>query len=147
MRYNDVSNQSSRFDPDFAKLVTETTGPNATTRHRQIITSLIRHVHDFARDVELTHDEWMTGVDSIDSLGQHFTAKSHEAFRLREMLGLGSLVDEIENKTVPCGSSNSTTSAVLGPLWAPDTPFRENGASIIHDSVPTAQGAQTPVSA
>lgn len=57
MRYNDVSNQSSRFDPDFAKLVTEATGSNTTALHRQIMTSLIRHVHDFARDVELTHDE------------------------------------------------------------------------------------------
>ncbi|KID72074.1 Catechol 1,2-dioxygenase [Metarhizium brunneum] len=140
MRYNEFSDQNSRFDPDFAKLVAETTGPNATTRHEHIITSFIRHVHDFARDVKLTHDEWMTGVDYINSLGQHFTAKSHEAFRLRDMLGLGSLVEEIENKTIPCGSSNSTSSAVLGPLWAPDAPFRENGASIIHGSVPTARG-------
>ncbi|EXU98744.1 dioxygenase-like protein [Metarhizium robertsii] len=84
MRYNDVSNQSSRFDPDVAKLVTETTGPNATTRHRQIMTSLIRH---------------MTGVDLIDSLGQHFTAKSHEAFRLRDMLGLGSYVCEFDGES------------------------------------------------
>lgn len=65
----------------------------------QIMTSLIRHVHDFAREVELTHDEWMTGVDVIDSLDQHFTAKSHEAFRLREILGLESYVCEFDGES------------------------------------------------
>ncbi|TEA12938.1 Catechol 1,2-dioxygenase [Colletotrichum sidae] len=45
-------------------------GPNMTPRNRQIMSSLIRHLHDFTREVELIIDEWMTAVHFINSVGQ-----------------------------------------------------------------------------
>lgn len=87
---NGTPDQSSRLDPNFTKHVIETMGPNITSRNRQIMTSLIRHLHDFTREIELTNDEWMTGVHFINSLGQNSTGISNETFRLCEILGLES---------------------------------------------------------
>jgi catechol 1,2-dioxygenase len=54
-----------RFDPHFTQAVINATGPKATPRVRQLTTSLIQHLHDFARENELTVDEWMTGLELV----------------------------------------------------------------------------------
>ena len=38
-------------------------------RIRQIMTSLVRHLHSFARDVRLTEDEWMRGIEFLTATG------------------------------------------------------------------------------
>lgn len=82
--------QSSRFDPNFTKHVIETMGPNMTPRNRQVISSLLRHLHDFAREIELTPDEWMTGVHFINAVGQCSTKTRNESHRVSDVLGLES---------------------------------------------------------
>jgi catechol 1,2-dioxygenase len=80
----------SRFDPHFTQHVIDTMGPNVTPRNRQILSSLLRHLHDFAREVELTPDEWMTGVHFVNSVGQISTNIRNEAHRVSDVLGLES---------------------------------------------------------
>lgn len=87
---NDTPHQSSRLDPNFTKHVIETMGPNVTPRNREIMASLITHLHDFAREIELTNDEWMTGVHFVNCLGQNSSGKTNEAFRFCEIIGLES---------------------------------------------------------
>ena len=57
--------QKHCFDPDFTENVIKATGPNTSPRLRQVIGPLIRHVHDFAREVELTMDEFLAGVELV----------------------------------------------------------------------------------
>ena len=59
------STQKHCFDPDFTENVIRATGPNASPRMREIIGPLIRHVHDFAREVELTMEEFLAGVELV----------------------------------------------------------------------------------
>ena len=54
-----------KFNPDFTDAVINATGPKATPRVRQLTAGLIRHLHDFARENELTVDEWMTAVELV----------------------------------------------------------------------------------
>lgn len=54
-----------KFNPNFTDAVINATGPNATPRVRQLAAGLIRHLHDFARENELTVDEWMAGVQLV----------------------------------------------------------------------------------
>jgi catechol 1,2-dioxygenase len=126
----------SRFDPNFTQHVIETMGPNVTPRNREIFSSLIRHLHDFAREVELTPEEWMTGVHFVNSVGQISTNIRNEAHRVSDVLGLESLVDEIANKIVVDGGIEPTSSSILGPFWSPNAPFRDNGGTIIQDANP-----------
>lgn len=53
------------LDPDFTENVINSTGPNASPRMRQIIGPLIRHIHDFAKEVGLTMDEFLAGVELV----------------------------------------------------------------------------------
>lgn len=80
----------SRFDPKFTDHVIATMGENVTPRNRQIFASLLRHLHDFAREVELSNDEWMAGVHFVNAVGQMSTATRNEAHRVSDVLGLES---------------------------------------------------------
>ncbi|GAO16340.1 uncharacterized protein UV8b_05633 [Ustilaginoidea virens] len=127
---------TSRFDPNFTSHVVDAMGPGMTPRNRLVLSSLVRHMHDFAREVELTNEEWMAGVHFVNSIGRASTKTRDEAHRVCNVLGLESLVDEIANKFVAEGDVDPTSSAILGPFWSPDAPFRENGGSIIQSSHP-----------
>lgn len=80
--------QSSRFDPNFTRHVIENIGPKTDDRTRQVLGSLIKHVHDFAREVELTIDEWMMGVHFINAIGQISDSKRNEGQRISDVIGL-----------------------------------------------------------
>lgn len=86
------SSGSDRFDPAFTQHVIDTMGPNVSPRHRQLLSSMLRHLHDFAREVELTNDEWMTGVHFINAVGQASTKTRNEAHRVCDILGVESCV-------------------------------------------------------
>lgn len=130
---------SHRFDPDFTRLVVENMGPKTTERHRVVLGALITHIHDFAREVELSVDEWMEGVKFVNALGEIYTKSNktrNETHRICDVLGLESLVDEIAHKIIAEGDIDPTSSSILGPFWSPNAPFRELGGSIIQDGVP-----------
>ncbi|KAF2175770.1 hypothetical protein K469DRAFT_743182 [Zopfia rhizophila CBS 207.26] len=129
-----------RFDPNFTDSVINAMGPKTDPRTREVMTSLIRHLHDFTREVELTVDEWMAGVKFINLIGQTSTSTRNEAHRISDVLGLESLVDEIAHKHINESGEEPTSSSILGPFWSPNAPFRENGGSIImspHQGEPT----------
>lgn len=123
-----------RFDPNFTQTVIDAIGPNCSERNRVVFTSLFRHLHDFAREVELTIDEWMAGQKWLDEVGHmYFTSNHtrHEMHRISDITGLESLVDEIAHKHASESGDVPTSSSILGPFWSPDAPFRKNGDSII----------------
>jgi hydroxyquinol 1,2-dioxygenase len=89
---------------------------------------LIRHLHDFARDVRLTGEEWSTAIEFLTRTGQACTDKRQEFILLSDTLGLSILVDAINNR-LPEGASEQT---VLGPYYwegAPELPMGSNLAS------------------
>lgn len=57
--------KAHKFNPNFTQQVIAATGPNADPRVKQLTSSLIQHLHDFARENELTIDEWMMGVELV----------------------------------------------------------------------------------
>lgn len=75
---------------EFTQKVVESIGPNANPRLREVMTSLIHHIHDFAREVQLTTDEWMTGVQLINASGQMSNEKRNETQLLCDIIGLES---------------------------------------------------------
>jgi catechol 1,2-dioxygenase len=57
--------QQLSYDPYFTEKVIAATGPNAHPRLAQVMPSLVRHLHDFAREVNLTVAEWTAAVDMV----------------------------------------------------------------------------------
>jgi catechol 1,2-dioxygenase len=89
---NGTAAAKPRYDPDFTASVLKATGPNANPRSAEVIGSLITHLHDFAREVNLTVEEWMTGVNMINRAGQMSNERRNEGQLLCDVIGLESYV-------------------------------------------------------
>jgi len=123
----------SKYDQSFTQNVINSMGPNTAPRTREVLGSLFRHIHDFAREVELTVDEWMMGVKFINSIGQASTPIRNEGQRISDVIGLESLVDEIAHKHIEDSGAVPTSSSILGPFWSPNAPFRDLGDTIVRN--------------
>lgn len=122
-----------QYDTSFTDSVIAATGPKANPRIRQVIGSLIRHVHDFARENDITVAEWMKGVEFINRCGQMSDDKRNETQLFSDVIGLESLVDEITNKLLVGQDYETTKTAILGPFYRHDTPATEMDTSIIRN--------------
>ena len=83
---------SDRFDPTSTQNVINATGPQASPRTRQVMGSLIQHLHDFVRENELTMEEWMAGVELMNWAGKMSDAKRNETLLVSDILGVESYV-------------------------------------------------------
>ena len=97
------------------------------TRFNKIVTSLISHLHDFVKDVELTEKEWFEAIMFLTKTGHTCDDKRQEFILLSDVLGVSMLVDAINH---PKGGAG-TESTVLGPFYVEGAPEMEDGASII----------------
>jgi hydroxyquinol 1,2-dioxygenase len=91
-------------------------GDDVNPRLREVMNSLVTHLHTFAKEVNLTHAEWETGIAFLERAGEISDAERHEFVLLSDVLGLSSLVDMINTK--PGGTSSS----VLGPFHISGAP-------------------------
>jgi hydroxyquinol 1,2-dioxygenase len=83
-------------------------------RFRQIITSAVKHLHAFAREVHLTEEEWFEGIKYLTAVGQKCDDKRQEFILLSDILGLSMMIVALNHKTVP----GATEATVLGPFFA-----------------------------
>ncbi|HEV2522472.1 MAG TPA: dioxygenase [Candidatus Acidoferrales bacterium] len=95
-------------------------------RMRQIMQSLVRHLHGFVRDVDLTQEEWLMAVDWLARTGKLCTDKRQEFILLSDVLGISMLVDAI-NHRFPEGATPTT---VVGPFHIDDSPELPMGADL-----------------
>jgi hydroxyquinol 1,2-dioxygenase len=100
-------------------------------RFGAVMTSLIRHLHGFVRDVQLTSDEWMTAIEFLTKAGQTCTDKRQEFILLSDTLGVSILVDAINNR-LPEGASEQT---VLGPYYWEGAPGLPMGSDLANGVV------------
>ena len=105
------------------------TGPNADPRLAHVMASLVRHLHNFVREVEVTQDEWEIGIDFLTRTGQICTHERQEFILLSDTLGVSMLVDAINNRRTPPATENT----VFGPFHVEGCPVRQMGDSICLD--------------
>jgi len=122
---------ASRFDPTFTQNVINAMGPKTSPRMREVMTSLTQHLHDFAREVELTVDEWTDGVALLNWAGQMSNDRRNEGQLVCDVVGLETLVDEITYKKASEATDLATQSAILGPFFQTDHKIRKNGESVV----------------
>ncbi|KAL1633258.1 hypothetical protein SLS58_011168 [Diplodia intermedia] len=131
MAPNGTAAANHRFDPNFTQNVINATGPKATPRVRQVIGSAIQHLHDWARENELTVDEWMQGLELINEAGRMSNDRRNEGQLVCDILGLESLVDEITYKLAAEAKDAPTATAILGPFYRKDSPQYPMGGNIV----------------
>ncbi len=98
----------------------------APTRLLQVMSALVRHLHEFAIEVGLTQDEWAEGIKILTDTGHITDEKRHEFILWSDALGFSMLVDALEHD-LPEGATEST---VLGPFFVANSPLREYGDNI-----------------
>lgn len=87
---NGAAPATHKFDPNFTQNVIDAMGPKTSPRMREVMGALIRHVHDFAREIELTVDEWMLGVELLNEAGRMSDHKRNEGQLVCDVIGLES---------------------------------------------------------
>lgn len=98
-------------------------------RLRAIMTSLVRHLHAFVREVEPTMAEWESAISFLTRTGQACDDSRQEFILLSDVLGVSMLTETI-NSRVTAGAGAATASTVLGPFHVGASPVREPGDSI-----------------
>lgn len=97
-------------------------------RFKFLISRLVHHLHDFARETQLTTDEWMNAIQFLTQTGKMCSETRQEFILLSDILGLSLLVDAINHPKPP----NATENTVLGPFFthdAHDIPLGDSIAS------------------
>ena len=96
-------------------------------RTREIMSALVQHLHDFARETNLTHEEWRQGIAFLEGCAAIESDDRHEFVLASDVLGLSSLVDMLHS------SPESTSSSVLGPFHVSGAPALPVGGDMKRD--------------
>ena len=104
-------------------------GQDVTPRLAEVMAALVKHLHAFAKEVDLTQSEWEIEIDFLTRTGQICSEERQEFILLSDTLGFSMLVDAINNRR-PAGATENT---VFGPFHVDGAPERGMGASISLD--------------
>jgi hydroxyquinol 1,2-dioxygenase len=119
-------------------------------RLAELMTALVRHLHDFAREVQLTEAEWMAAIQWLNRAGQISNEKREEFILSSDVLGLSMLVVQMNHRL----DERATPATVLGPFHIEGSPELDFGADMsqglpgtplyIHGSVRDLDGRPVP---
>ena len=107
----------------------------ANPRLRELMQSLVTHLHGFAVETSLTEDEWRQLIAILTATGDITDERRQEFILWSDALGLSMLVDSLAHE-LPAGATEST---VIGPFYVPGSPLREYGESMVQE-----EGAGVP---
>lgn len=120
---------------DFAQAVIDRMGECKDARFKQVMSALVKHAHAFMREVDLTPEEWMAGIQFLTETGKKCDEKRQEFILLSDTLGLSMLVVALDQARGAKALANQpgekpTEATVQGPFFWPGAPKQELGADI-----------------
>ena len=135
-----------RNPDDLTAVVLAVMAQTPDPRLREIMVSLVSHLHGFVRDVRLTEDEARSASALIARMGQLTNDSHNEVVLMAGSLGVSSLVCLLNNGQGAVGAEGAanagvrfdTTQNLLGPFWRMHSPRTANGASIVRSPTPGA---------
>jgi hydroxyquinol 1,2-dioxygenase len=96
-------------------------------RMKEVMAAAVRHLHDFAREVNLTPGEWIKGIEFMTLVGKMCTPARQEFILLSDTLGLSALVNGLHDKTA---IEEGTHTSLLGPFYREASPKLAPGSQI-----------------
>src|SRR5580698_876067 len=120
--------QRSTTEDDITAAVLARFSATPDPRLRQIMLSLIKHLHAFVKDVELTEAEWFQAIELLTEAGKMCSDKRQEFILFSDSLGVSMVVDLIGHRK-PDGATEST---VFGPFHRLGAPDMLAGGNIAH---------------
>ena len=95
-------------------------------RSKQLMQSLVRHLHAFIREVRLTEAEWEQSIEFLTAVGHITDERRQEFILLSDVLGASMQTINVNNEA----TGNATEATVFGPFFVDDAPLIENGGDI-----------------
>ena len=120
---------SNNSEEQITQNVLDTMGQASNPRLKEVMTSLISHLHTFIREVELTQEEWAQGIQFLTRTGQMCDDKRQEFILLSDITGVTMLVDAINHRL----SDGATESTIFGPFYREGAQELPMGATISKD--------------
>jgi hydroxyquinol 1,2-dioxygenase len=114
-------------EQDVTKAVLAEIARAPNPRFREIMSAFVRHLHDFAREVKLTEEEFREAMNTIVRIGQVSNESHNEAVLMSGSLGFSQLIVMLNNGD----NGGDTDASLLGPFWRMHSPPTENGGSIV----------------
>jgi hydroxyquinol 1,2-dioxygenase len=114
----DISAEQERRETDLVARVVRSFDDCPDPRLKQLMTSLVRHLHAFARDVRLTEEEWTAAIKFLTATGHITDDKRQEFILLSDVLGLSMQTIAINNEAY----GNATEATVFGPFFVENSP-------------------------
>src|SRR6266851_8881330 len=121
----------SQKDVTTAVLAELQRAPNA--RFREIMSVLVRHLHDFVREAKLSEEEFHAALAYVVAIGKHSNESHNEAVLMAGSLGLSALICLLNNGN---RGTIETDQNMLGPFWRMHSPITPNGGSIVRSPTP-----------
>ncbi|MGE7418304.1 dioxygenase [Methylobacterium tarhaniae] len=118
---------------DVTPAVLEVMGRTRDPRLREIMTSLITHLHGFVRDVRLTEAEFRDATAILNEIGALASDTHNEFVLMAGSLGVSSLVCLLNNGD---HGNTETSQSLLGPFWRLNAPRVANGGTILRSDTP-----------
>ena len=118
-------------EENITDLAVQRWGTARDPRTAELMTALVRHLHDFAREVRLTEAEWMAAVQWLTRAGRISDEKREEFILASDVLGLSMLVVQMNHRLDPA----ATPATVLGPFHIEGSPELGYGEDM-SDGVP-----------
>ena len=131
----------NKTEDDITAEVLERFAHTPQPRLREIMLSLIGHLHAFVKDVNLTEAEWFQAIEILTASGRMCSDKRQEFILFSDSLGVSMVVDLLNHRK-PDGATEST---VFGPFHrqgAPDMPWGGNIAHLDRDGAPALVGGR-----
>ncbi|HEX7111270.1 MAG TPA: dioxygenase [Mizugakiibacter sp.] len=118
---------------DVTRAVLEEMHRTPDARTKELLGSLVRHLHAFVRETRMTEKEFQAAIGYLNAIGQKTTPSHNEAMLIAGALGVSNLICLINNGgngTRPTQANN------LGPFFREGAPHLENGASLLRSPTP-----------
>lgn len=104
-------------------------GQDIDPRLKEVMATVVKHLHAAVKEIEPTHEEWLTAIKFLTDVGHMCTDWRQEFILLSDILGVSMLVDSINHRR-PNGATENT---ILGPFYVPEAPRYDPGTNICLD--------------
>jgi len=125
-----ASGKHNLTDEDFTRAVLASFGNSKAERFRQVVQSLVRHLHAFISEVKLTEEEWFKGIDFVTRTGHITDDERQEFILLSDVLGVSMLVVGINHRHLPSATESGEAVEVVGGGHRPPPDGHYRGHSL-----------------
>jgi hydroxyquinol 1,2-dioxygenase len=124
-----ISAQQTEREEELVRTVKASFENTPDARLKEIMQSLVQHLHNFVRDVRLSEAEWEKAIAFLTAVGHITDDRRQEFVLLSDVLGISMQTVAVNNEA----HGNATEATVFGPFFVNDAPLIENGGDIAGD--------------